>query len=102
MPSYNTLVEHVARLHRFDAMLGWDAATMMPSQSHQARADAMATLSLLIHESLNFPVLQECFESLDESLLTKEEQASVREMRRVWTQVMCPPADLVKQQSLLT
>jgi len=103
MSSYHTLVEHFTRLHHlhhFDAILGWDAATMMPNQSHQARADAMATLSLLIHESLNSPVLQECFESLDESSLTKEEQSSVREMRRVWTQATCLPADLVKQQSL--
>ncbi len=103
MSDYNTLVDHFTRLHHlnhFGAILGWDAATMMPNQSHQARADAMATLSLLVHESLNSPVLKECFDSLDESILSIEEQSSVREMRRVWSQATCLPADLVKQQSL--
>ncbi|MCZ2723436.1 carboxypeptidase M32 [Marinomonas sp. 15G1-11] len=103
MSNYSTLVEHFSRLHHlqhFEAILSWDAATMMPNQSHQARADAMATLSLLMHESLNSPLLAECFLTLDETALTDNEKSSVREMRRVWQEASCLPADLVKQQSL--
>ncbi|WP_191600275.1 carboxypeptidase M32 [Marinomonas algicola] len=103
MSSYSILEEHFSRLHHLqhvEAMLSWDAATMMPAKSHQARADAMATLSLLIHESLNSTTLKESFEQLDEASLTDEEKKSVREMRRTWRLATCLPADLVKQQSL--
>ena len=103
MKHYQFLVKEFTRLHHFNhlsAVAGWDAAAMMPENGNQARANAMAELSLLTHGILVNPALEEAFSLVDESSLSSQEKASLREMRNEWQAENCLPADLVEKQSL--
>ena len=103
MKHYQFLVKEFTRLHRFNhlsAITGWDAAAMMPENGNEARANAMAELSLLTHDILVNPALKDAFEQVDESNLTSEQQASLREMKATWQAENCLPAELVEQKSL--
>jgi carboxypeptidase Taq len=62
MTAYASAVQSFARiatLHEASAMLGWDAAAMMPPGGAAARGEQMATLAGLAHELLTAPVLAE-------------------------------------------
>lgn len=103
MKHYQFLVKEFTRLHHFEhlsAMTEWDAAAMMPENGNQARANAMAELSLLTHGILVNPALEEAFEKVDEASLSSEQQASIREMKSTWQAENCLPADLVEKKSL--
>ena len=50
--SYQKLVARFTQIHHFahlGAICGWDRATMMPEGGNEARAAALAELSLLMH-----------------------------------------------------
>lgn len=103
MKHYQFLVKEFTRLHHFNhlsAITEWDAATMMPENGNQARANAMAELSLLIHDILVNPALEEAFKLVDESQLTDQERASLREMKSTWQAENCLPGALVEKKSL--
>ena len=103
MKHYQFLVKEFTRLHHFNhlsSIAGWDAAAMMPENGNEARANAMAELSLLTHEILLNPALKEAFEQVDESTLSVEQRASLREMKSTWLAENCLPADLVEKKSL--
>jgi carboxypeptidase Taq len=60
MNAYTRLTERFDRRARLDeaaAMLGWDAAAMMPAGGATARGEQMATLAGLSHELLTAPEL---------------------------------------------
>jgi carboxypeptidase Taq len=60
MNAYTRLTERFDRRARLDeaaAMLGWDAAAMMPAGGAVARGEQMATLAGLSHELLTAPEL---------------------------------------------
>ncbi|WP_035476232.1 carboxypeptidase M32 [Aliagarivorans taiwanensis] len=102
-PAYQQLCDHYQKLDHFNhlaAICGWDQATMMPSGGNQARSEAMATLSLQIHELATAPQLAELFDKAQDESLDAEQHASLREMQRHWRQATVLPADLVKAKSL--
>ncbi len=98
--AYEQLTERFARLanlHGASAVLHWDAAAMMPAGGAGARAEQLATLSLLGHEML-------CQEEVAALLSRAEErrddlgqwqQANLREMRAKWRHATALPGDLV-------
>ena len=47
------------------SVLRWDHATMMPRGGAEARAEQLATLSTLVHELMNDPVLGECLDAAE-------------------------------------
>ena len=56
MRAYQELYSRFHRLHQLShlgSMANWDSATMMPSGSHQARADAMAELQVIMHQQIS-------------------------------------------------
>ena len=62
MTPYERLEQKFARLATLNeaaAMLGWDAAAMMPPGGAQARGEQMATLAGLSHELLTAPDITE-------------------------------------------
>ena len=85
--AYKELETRFRRLALIDearAMLGWDWATMMPPGSAESRAEQLAELSLVVHEFLLDPRLEE---TLDEAELHFEmlddwRKSNLREMRR--------------------
>ena len=55
MTNYSKLTEHFNKISHFNhlaAICGWDQAAVMPSGGNQARSQAMAELSVHIHNLL--------------------------------------------------
>lgn len=101
--AYQQLEARFARLHRYGhlgAMAGWDQLTMMPPGGNDARAEAMAELSVLMHETLTAPQTRELLEGIDASSLEPEQQANLREMQREVQDATVMPPELVEAQSL--
>ena len=91
------------RLHHFNhlaSIASWDQAAMMPTKGNEARAEAMAELQVLMHQTLTAPALRAQFEAAQQANLPEAEQASLAEMRREWATVNRLPQDLVEAQSL--
>jgi len=102
-PAYQQAVAAFTRLYRYQhlaAIAGWDQAAMMPPGGNEARGAAMAELQLLMHGLLTAPALQQALQAAAQESLSDAEQASLREMRRVWQSANLLPARLVEAKSL--
>jgi carboxypeptidase Taq len=80
-----------ARYRRIDALggalsvLSWDQATMMPAGGAEARAEQMATLSVIRHSMLTDPMLGDLMSAAEDAAIADPWQAAnLREMRRAW------------------
>jgi carboxypeptidase Taq len=94
--AYKNLTDHFARigaLRAVSGILGWDAATMMPSGSAAARAEQQAALDVAIHEKLNDPRVQEWLATAEGE--SPEAKANLHEIRRDVVHATAVPADLV-------
>ena len=83
--TYQQLEGRFTRLHRYahlGAMAGWDQLTMMPPGGNEARAEAMAELSVLMHETLTAPETRRLLAAVEPSSLNEAQQANLREIRR--------------------
>ncbi|USD66466.1 carboxypeptidase M32 [Vibrio sp. SCSIO 43136] len=103
MSYYQKLVQHHQKISRFShlgAICGWDQAAMMPSGGNQARSEAMAELSVHIHQLSTAPQLGEWFDKAADETLSVDEQASLREMKRSWLSSNVLPEELVEAKSL--
>jgi carboxypeptidase Taq len=78
------------------AMLEWDRSAMMPDGGADARAEQMATLSVLRHEILTAPDVGDHLAAAADAKLDDWQRANVREMRRLWQHATALPADLVE------
>ena len=97
--AYQQAVAAFTRLYRYQhlaAIAGWDQAAMMPPGGNEARGAAMAELQLLMHGLLTAPALQQALQAAAQESLSDAEQASLREMRRVWQSANLLPARLVE------
>ncbi|NNE82671.1 MAG: carboxypeptidase M32 [Alphaproteobacteria bacterium] len=104
--SSNSAYEDLAvRFHRIgvigDALgiLHWDQATLMPDGSAPARAEQLATLSVLRHEMLTQPEIGDLLEASGEGAGDDWLPANLREMRRTYLHATAVPADLVDARS---
>ncbi|WP_456295736.1 carboxypeptidase M32 [Vibrio sp. AK197] len=103
MSAFDQLVQHSKKVSNFKhlaAISGWDQATVMPSGGNQARSEAMAELSVHIHQLMTAPQLGEWFDKAQQEDLSHEQQAALRELKREWQQATVLPEDLVQAKSL--
>ncbi|ARS53021.1 carboxypeptidase M32 [Kushneria konosiri] len=101
--TYQQLEGRFTRLHRYahlGAMAGWDQLTMMPTGGNEARAEAMAELSVLMHETLTAPETRRLLAAVEPSSLNEAQQANLREIRREVDDATIMPPSLVEAQSL--
>jgi carboxypeptidase Taq len=84
-----------------EAIAGWDEATMMPEGGGEARAAALATLRVMIHEMSTDAILASLFERAraERHTLHPWQRANLREMEWAWTRATCIPANLVEASS---
>jgi len=79
-------VEHrigrILDVEKTEFLLFWDTDVMMPPDGEPARSSQQSTLNAIRHELLADPWLGETLDAVDESALTDEEAAVVREVRR--------------------
>ena len=87
----------LANLNGAAAMLHWDAAAMMPAGGAGARAEQLATLSLLAHEMLCHDEVADLLRQVEDMTdnLGPWENANLREMQRKWSHATALPGDLV-------
>jgi carboxypeptidase Taq len=106
--STNTAYQDLtARFHRIgvieDALgiLHWDQATLMPEGSAPARAEQIATLSVLRHELLTESEIGDLIDAGDGGGEDEDgwQHANLREMRRNYLHATAVPADLVEARS---
>ncbi len=102
--AYDQLCERFARLANLNgaaAVLHWDAAAMMPSGGAGARAEQLATLSLLAHEMLCHPEVADLLRQAEgeTAAMGPWETANLREMRNKWRHATALPGDLVEALS---
>lgn len=95
---YAALSERFRRLSALSdalAMLGWDKQAIMPSGGAAARSEQMATLSVMRHEMLTSPEVQDWIDAADTQDPTGWQGANLREMRRTHAHATALPGDLV-------
>lgn len=102
MNAYQNLEKHFTQIADFEhasGILEWDNATMMPTGSANARADAMATLSVHIHKLSTEPAIVDWLAQAADETLDDWQRANLREIRRLYTMNVAVPEDLVAAMS---
>lgn len=93
----------LSHLRHVEAIAAWDEAAMMPEGGAESRAEAIATLRVLVHELATDPGLGDLFAQAEIERVQGElgiwETANLREMKRAWVRETCLPADLVEASS---
>ena len=103
MSMYEKLFAHSQQISNFNhlgAICGWDQASMMPSGGNQARSQAMAALSVHVHQLQTQPQLADWFEQASHESLNPQQQSVLRELKRSWQLANVLPEDLVQAKSL--
>jgi carboxypeptidase Taq len=75
--------KRIAALSDAIAMLSWDRQAIMPSGAECARAEQIATLSVLKHEEVAAPIISDLLEEVDAQDLSSFQSANFSEMRRL-------------------
>jgi len=104
MTAYEELSRKFKRLHALQeaqGVLGWDMSAVMPAGGAEARTEQLATLSVVCHEILTDPSLDELFDkaSAETRGLDAWTQANLAEMRRRWLHATALESDLVEALS---
>ncbi|MDE0814390.1 MAG: carboxypeptidase M32 [Alphaproteobacteria bacterium] len=101
--AYEHLEAHWRRLsHIGDAIsaLHWDQSVMMPPGGAAARADQIATLSVLRHDVMVDPKIEDLLSEAEAGLVGDSWQiANLAEMRRLWAHATAVPGSLVEAMS---
>ena len=101
MTAYARLTQRFARIATIgeaSSVLGWDAATMMPSGGGAVRGDQLAVLAGLAHGLLTAPEAAQDLADADEGP-DEWHAANLRLMRHAHTRATAVPADLVEAQA---
>ena len=103
MTAYDRLTARFARIatiNEASSVLGWDAATMMPTGGGAARGDQLAVLAGLAHALLTAPAMADDLSEAEAKHETDRwRAANLRLMRHAHTRATAMPADLVETQA---
>jgi carboxypeptidase Taq len=106
MHAYSAAEARFARIADIEGalqVLHWDQAAMMPAGGVEARAEQLATLQLLIHETLSAPETGELLDAASALPgLDAWQTANLRLMRRQRLLATAVPADLVAAHARAT
>jgi carboxypeptidase Taq len=106
--AYNELLGRVregALLESCAGVLGWDERTYMPRQGSAHRAEQMALLARLTHETLTASRIGELLVAVEGSSVPRESDsaaANVREIRRHYNRAVKLPKELVEELARVT
>jgi carboxypeptidase Taq len=94
----STRFTRIATIGEASSILGWDAATMMPSGGGASRGDQLAVLAGMAHSLLTAPVVGEDLADADAET-DAWRAANLRLMRHAYTRATAMPPDLVEAQA---
>ena len=101
--AYTRLTDRFARIATIgeaSAVLGWDAASMMPPGGGPARGDQLAVLAGLAHAQLIAPETADDLAAAETAAgLDDWQQANLQRMRHAHTRATVLPGDLVEAQA---
>jgi carboxypeptidase Taq len=100
--AYEELLEHYRRVSNLGAaagVLSWDQQVMMPGGGAPARSQQLSTLSGLKHELLTDDDVGDVLAELEDTDLTAEQAAVVREIRREYERADAVPQKLIEELS---
>jgi len=104
MTAYQDLEKRFRRLGAVQEAAGilqWDSAALMPPGGAGARADQLATLKLVCHETLTDRAVGDLLEgAAAQNDLDAWQRANLREMQRQWRHATAVPGALVEAASL--
>lgn len=101
-PAMDALEDRFRRLSALsgaEGVLGWDQRVVMPPGGAEARAEQLATLSVLHHEILTAPAVAETLDAASSEPLDGWRAANLAEMRRRHAHATAVSADLVEALS---
>jgi carboxypeptidase Taq len=87
----------IATIGECSAMLGWDAAAVMPPGGGAARGDQLAALAVLRHQHLIAPAVEADLAAAETS--DAWESVNLRLMRHAYVRAQALPGDLVEAQA---
>src|SRR3974390_2760503 len=104
MTAYDRLMARftrIATIGEASAVLGWDAATMMPPGGGPARGDQLAVLAGLSHGLLSMPELGDELAAAEaaDNHADAWRAANLRLMRQAYVRATALPRDLVEAQA---
>jgi len=99
--AYENLCERfkeIDRLQHAITYLSWDQMVMMPAKGSEMRSESVAELAGISHKKLTDPEVADWLSEVSGD--DTYNSIDVREMKRVWRNANCLPAELVKEQIL--
>lgn len=102
MSAYRQLTGAFSTISYFEhaaVILQWDQEVMMPKGGAGARAKALAEMAALLHRQTCDPQLRDWLVDAESEMLTDDQRANLREMRRVIDNATVLPEDLVRAKA---
>lgn len=99
MDALETRFRRLSALSAAEGVLGWDQRVVMPAGGAEARAEQLATLSVLHHDLLTAPVVAEELAAASQEPLDGWRAANLAEMRRNHAHATALSAELVEAVS---
>ncbi len=99
---YDDLLERyeaVVAMGDVEELLGWDQEVMMPAGGTPARSTQRSTLSTLRYDRLTDPAVTRLVSTLESASLAPEQDAVVREIRRVHERQAAVDRDVIAERS---
>ncbi len=97
--AYETLEDRFRRVALLDEAAGflhWDSSVVMPEASAESRAEQVANLQVVAHETMSAPDMADLLDAADgDDTLDGWRRANLHEMRRNWIHTTALDADLV-------
>ncbi len=102
MEKLRTLQKKLYSLQYALAVMDFDAQTAAPSGSDEGRSEAMALLSDMKYQLLTDSALPELLQQAEAMELNVQQKAEVRELKRLYKETCCIPAEEYSQFTKLT
>lgn len=93
--------KQIASIDAASGILQWDAATMLPEGSSDARGEQLAALAEVSHGKLTDPHLTDLFLRAESEKLGDWRQSNLEEMHARWLHATAVPAELVSRLTKL-
>ena len=97
MNAFESLMAYMRKSEAADQAIGhlyWDRDTMMPEDAGKQRAEVLGAMEDILHERRTDPRIGDWLAEIDESLLSAENKANIRIIRKDYERFQKLPPDL--------